>query len=327
MKSKDVYGALQRFDEEYIPFPPFVAAVNAVEANIALYRETGLAQHLLVLGDSGTGKSSLCRWVSEKYPRTVLLDRDLVSSLVVAVPPAATISSVAEAMLLRMGDPAPAIGSVSSKTSRVITLCRACRIEVVLFDEAQHIHDRGRVATHYMVGDWLKNLIDEMGVPTVFLGLPRLEHLLQMNEQLRRRFSKRLRLALGQSDTETIEAECLQLFVTLGSCLPMGLSTGDYSWPEMGQRLYYASDGRVAYIKRLLASALRHAMETDASQIGPPQLERVFTEEVWWEGIGPLNPFNPAFKFRRLDRGNEPFERGSFNARKQRGRQHVDSPR
>lgn len=312
MNSKDTYGALKRFDEEYIPFPPFIAAANSIDANIAQYRETGLAQHLLVLGESGTGKSSLCRWISEKYPRSVLLDRDLVPSLIVAVPPAATIASVAEAMLARLGDPSPSTGSISAKTARVITLCRACRVEVVLFDEAQHIHDRGQVATHYMVGDWLKNLIDEMGVPTVFLGLPRLENLLQVNEQLRRRFSRRLRLALGQSDTETIDTECLQLFVTLGNCLPLQLSTGDYSWPELGRRLYYASDGRVAYIKRLLASALRHAMETDATQIGPMQLERVFTEEIWWEGIGALNPFNTEFEFRRLDRGNEPFERGSY---------------
>lgn len=318
MNTEEIFTALKRFDEEYIPFPPFVVAANSVEANIALYRETGLAQHLLVLGDSGTGKSSLCRWIGEKYPRSILLDRDLVPALIVAVPPAATIASVAEATLAKLGDPSPSTGSISTKTSRVITLCRACRVEVVLFDEAQHIHDRGQVATHYMVGDWLKNLIDALGVPTVFLGLPRLESLLQVNEQLRRRFSKRLRLALGQSDTDSIHTECLQLFITLGSCLPIPLTSGDYSWPEMGTRLYHASDGRVAYIKKLLASALRHAMETELSQIGPPQLERVFTEDVWWEGIDALNPFNPAFEFRRLDRGNEPFERGGISVRKYR---------
>jgi hypothetical protein len=117
---------------------------------------------------------------------------------------------------------------------------------------------------------------------------------------------------LGQSDTETVDTECLELFVSLGGCLPLPISKGDHTWSELGRRLFYASDGRVAYIKRLLAGALQHAMETEASQIGPAQLERVFTEEIWWEGIGELNPFNPAFVFRRLDRGNEPFERGSY---------------
>jgi hypothetical protein len=318
MNVNDIYRALQRFDEEYLPFPPFIAAANLIEANIALYRETGLAHHLLVLGESGTGKSSLCRWVGRKYPRFALPERDVLPVLIVPVPPAATIASMVEVMLSGLGDPSPATGTASAKTVRVITLCRACRIEMILFDEAQHIHDRGQATTHYMVGDWLKSLIDQVGVPTVFLGLPRLELLLQVNEQLRRRFSRRVRLALGQSETETIHGECLQLFMSLGACLPVPLSCGALSWEELGMRLYYASDGRVAYIKKLLASALRHALETNASCIGPEVLEHAFTDELWWEGVGKLNPFHSAFEFRRLDRVNEPFERGIFKVRSRR---------
>lgn len=318
MNQDEIFIALRRFDDEYIPFPPFVVASQAIESNLALFKNTGIAHHLLVLGDSGTGKSSLCRWILTQHPRFAMPDRDVIPVLVVSIPSAATIGSVAEAMLAQMGDPSPVFGSVSSKTARVITLSRACRVECVLFDEAQHIHDRGKAATHYMVGDWLKSLIDQMAVPTVFMGLPRLEQLLQVNEQLRRRFSRRLRLALGQSDADSIHNECLQLFISLGTCLPIQLSSGSYSWQEMGMRLYYSSDGRVAYIKKLLAGALKYAMEMELQEIGPAALEHVFTDEVWWEGVGKLNPFNPAFEFRRLDRGNEPFERGKYGVRNHR---------
>lgn len=242
MIDRSLVKALHRFDEEYIPFPPFVAASEAVESNLALFRETGIAQHLLILGESGTGKSSLCRWLAQRHPKFALPDRDVLPLLSVSVPAAATISSVVEAMLVRLGDPSPTTGTASAKTNRVITLCKACRVEMILFDEAQHIRDRGGTTTHYMVGDWLKSLIDQTGIPTVFLGLPRLEQLLQVNEQLRRRFSRRIRLALGQSDTESIESECLRLFVSLGACLPVALSRGEYRWEELGMRLYYASD-------------------------------------------------------------------------------------
>ncbi|CAJ0691463.1 TniB family NTP-binding protein [Ralstonia holmesii] len=316
MSNIQIYRAIQRFDEEYLPFPPFVAAANLIESNIALYRETGVAHHLLVLGESGAGKSSLCKWIERKYPRFALRERDVVPVLVVSVPIAATIASVAEDMLAELGDPSPLAGTVSARTARVITLCHACRVEMILFDEAQHVHDRGQATTHYMVGDWLKSLIDQAGVPTVFLGLPRLEQLLQVNEQLRRRFSRRVRLALGQSDTETIYAECLQLFISLGACLPVPLSCGDCGWDELGMRLYYASDGRVAYIKKLMTAALRLALELDAASIGPELLEQAFTAEIWWQGVDALNPFNSAFEFRRLDRGNEPFEQGSFSVRR-----------
>jgi len=311
MNFKKVFDELRRFEEEYIPFPPFVAALDAIKTNLELFRETGIAQHLLVLGEAGTGKSSICRWVEHQYPRFALPDRDVIPVLIVPVPAAASISSMASAMLEKLGDPSALFGTISTKTSRVVTLCHACRVELILFDEAQHIHDRGQVTTHYMVGDWLKSLIDQTGVPTVFLGLPRLEQLLQVNEQLRRRFSRRLRLALGQSDKNSIHEECLQLFRSLGACLPVPLVCGAYGWDELGMRLYYASDGRVHYIKELLKAALRLALETDSVEIGPHFLEQAFTVQIWSEGVDKLNPFNSAFEFRRLDRYNEPFERGA----------------
>lgn len=322
MNSPGLFDALRRFDAEYIPFPPFVAAARAIETNLALYRETGIAQHLLVLGESGAGKSSLCHWIGQKYPRILLPDRDMLPVLIVSVPAAASIASMAGAMLEGLGDPFSASGTIAARTARVVALCRACRVEIILADEAQHIPDRGKATTHYMVADWLKSLMDQVGVPTVFLGLPRLEQLLQVNEQLRRRFSRRIRLALGQSETDTIHNECLQLFISLGACLPIPLSCGDGGWDELGMRLYYASDGRVAYIKKLLASALRVAAETEAREIGPALLERAFTDELWWEGVGRLNPFHRGFEFRRLDRGNEPFECGSFQVRR-----HKESAR
>jgi hypothetical protein len=318
MTPQEVFNALQRFDEEYIPFPPFVVASQAIELNLSLYRETGLTQHLIILGESGTGKSSLCAWLGQKYPGFSMPDRDVVPVLIVAIPPSATIASVAEAMLTGLGDPSPWGGTISSKTNRVVKLCHGCRVEMVLFDEAQHIHDRGQAATHYMVGDWLKSLIDALNLPTVFLGLPRLEQLLQVNEQLRRRFSRRIRLALGQSDAESIHNECLQLFMSLGVCVPLPLTSGSYGWEEMGMRLYYASDGRVAYLKKLLAGALRLAMESQLKEIDPAVLQQAFINEIWWDGVGKLNPFEKTFEFRRLDRGNEPFERGSYGVRQKR---------
>jgi hypothetical protein len=309
MSEVAMMAALKRFEELYIPFPPFVAAKDAIESHLRLFRETGLAEHLLVYGESGTGKSSLCRWLGTQHPRRQLPDRDTVEVLIVSVPPAATIAGVADQMLKELGDPFRVTGTVTNKTSRVATLCRECRVEMILFDEAQHFHDRGDTRTHYMVADWLKHLIDEVAIPTVLLGLPRLESLLQTNEQLRRRFSRRIRLALGQSDTVDIETECVQLFMSLASCLEVGVSTDPFNWREMGMRLFFACDGRVAYIKKMLSAALRACLEMDFPQIDVALLERAFIDAIWWEGIGALNPFNTAFEFRRLDRGGEPFQR------------------
>lgn len=308
MAAADMYQRLRAFDEQYIPFPTFVAAASDIESNLKLFRETGIARHMLVTGEPGTGKTSLCRWLNHQHPVRELPERNLVEVLITPVPPSATVIGITAAMLHSLGDPYPDSGTVASKTARVVKLCRACGVEMMLFDEAQHLHDRGGSSTHYMVGDWLKDLIDGLNVPSVLLGLPRLGYLLQTNDQLRRRFSSRCNLALGRSETLGIETECLQLFRSLVSLIELPVSCHPYTPQEMGTRLYYCSDGRIAYIKKLLFAALRHALELEMDAIDAPLLERAFTEEIWWEGVGKLNPFHPDFEFRRLDRGGEPFQ-------------------
>ncbi|NOT65664.1 MAG: AAA family ATPase [Methylotenera sp.] len=310
MLTEGLFDELKRFETEYVQFPPFQNAFTEIENTLSLYRRTGIAHNFLVLGESGTGKSSLCRLINERYQRFSITECDVIPVLIVSVPPIVNLASLVEAMLKAIGHPFPSTGNLSQKTETFIKLAKACRVEMVLFDEAQHLQDRGQDKTHYMVGDWLKRLIDELQIPTVFLGLPRLELLLMVNEQLRRRFSRKLLLSLGQSQNVTIAQECLQLFMSLGDSLKVRLCTGEYGWDQMGTRLYYASDGRVAYIKKLIACALRMAMEMQLTEIGPQDLAIIFKENVWWEADGKLNPFHPDFVFRRLDRGNEPFETG-----------------
>jgi hypothetical protein len=303
-----IYAILERFNEDLLLFPSYVAAFNDIEALIKLYRGAGVAQHLLVLGETGTGKTTLCRDFVTRYPRIVLSERDVLPVLHVSIPSAATIASVTEAMLSKLGDPSPTFGTVSTKTARAVKLARALSVELFLIDEAQHIQDRGRLPTQYLVGDWLKTVMDELNVPTVLLGLPRVGQLLQVNEQVRRRFSRRRYLQMGQSGETSIEAECLQLFLSLGDSFPIPIRAGDFGWDDMARRVYYASDGRVAYIKKLLAGAIRLAFERDSDCIDVRVLQEAFITEVWWEGVEQLNPFSEKFQFRRLNRPGEPFE-------------------
>lgn len=308
MPANDMYAQIKDFDKQYIPFPTFVAATSAIEGNLKLFQETGIAKHLLIIGEPGAGKTSLCKWLKRKHPVVRLLDRDKTAVLIVKVPPAATVPGIIDAMLRELGDPWYGRGSITDKTARVVTLCKGCGVELMIFDEAQHLYDRGDTRTHYMVGDWFKHLIDELGVPSGLIGLPRAEQILLINDQLRRRFSRKLSLALGQSDTDSIETECLQLYISLVTLLSIPVSAHPFNAQEMGRRLYFASDGRVGYIKKLMSAALAYALENDMTVIDAELLQTAFTIEIWNKGIGKLNPFNPNFDFRRLDRQDEPFQ-------------------
>lgn len=304
------FDVLRRLQETTLQFPAFLAAFEQIERNLRLYRETGVAQHLLVLGESGTGKTTLARWFSQRYPRQRLVERDVIPVLHVSVPAAATIAGTVEAVLAQLGDHEPERGTVSVKTARAAKLARACGVEMLLFDEAQHIHDRGRSHTHYFVGDWLKSFMDALGLPVTLLGLPRTQVLLQVNEQLRRRFARRLSLSVQETQSEANEEASLALFSSLAQVLPLPLTPHPYDWHSLGERLYYATDGRIAYVKQLLIAAYCHASDVESEHVSPMELAHAFTQTIWPAGVGALNPFEPKFVFRALDRMGEPFQAG-----------------
>ncbi|MYM84126.1 AAA family ATPase [Duganella sp. FT50W] len=317
------FETLRNFTSEYLEFPPFVTAFNEIDRMVRLYRETGVASHLVVTGESGSGKTTLCKALETKYPRTSIPERDIVPVLIVAIPPAATIGSVAEVMLTQLGDPSPSFGTTSTKTARAVHLARECRVELLMFDEANHIQDRGQSPTQYMVGDWLKSVMDHMQVPTTLLGLPRVEDLLRVNEQLRRRFTRHVQMALGQDPEDNIESQCLQLFTSLTPSLPVPFLKGEMSWKELGHRLHAATDGRVAFVKSLLLGVIRLVFEQQLTRITPTELALAFTTQIWREGVNELNPFSSTFEFRRLDRAGEPFERGALIGRSNKRRQNA----
>jgi hypothetical protein len=307
------FNAVKRLQEVYLMFPAFQAAFDQIESNLKLFRATGFAQHLLVLGESGTGKTTLSRLFAERYPKIVLPERDLIPILYVSVPAAATIAGTVEAVLGQLGDPEPDRGTVSTKTTRAAKIARGCGVEMFLYDEAQHIQDRGRSQTQYFVGDWLKSFMDALGVPTTMLGLPRTQSLLQVNEQLRRRFAHRLWLSPHLKIGDSADDKSLELFTSLASALPLPVSPLPYSWRELGTRLHFATDGRISYVKQLLVSAYSLTLNQSDSEITVTQLEMAFTAAIWPMGIGSLNPFHEDFPFRPLDRLGEPFQIGEMS--------------
>jgi len=307
MLTPDDSARLQRFDDSLIAFPPFVAAKEAIEENLQFFTDTGIARHMLVLGEAGTGKTSLCRWIMSKYPRIRGSEVDHIPLLFVRIPPLVNLGGVIDEFLRALGTFWSMRDNVTTKTAQIVLLCRKCGVRFVVLDEAQHFQDRGDAKSQYLVADWFKHLIDELAIPIVMMGVPRLEELLEGNEQLRRRFSRRVSLALAQSDGASITRESLQLFVSVASLTGIPLRAEPYDVGEFATRVYYATDGRVAYIKKLLFGALLDASRDDTQAIDIALLERAFRAEIWHDGVGRLNPFNPAFDLRPLDRRGEPF--------------------
>jgi hypothetical protein len=309
-----LFDSIQQLQRGELMFPAFELAFKQMKANLDLYRGTGVAQNLLVLGESGTGKTTLARMFTRCYPKQVLLEGDVVPVLYVPVPPAATIAGTVECVLAQLGDVEPQRGTVSAKTARAAKLARGCKVEMLLFDEAQHIQDRGRSNTQYFVGDWLKSFMDALDLPVTMLGLPRTEGLLRVNEQLRRRFTRRMSMAVLQPDGMNAGENSLQLLVDLAACLTLPINPHPMDWRELGFRVQFATDNRIAYIKQLLVCAYQRAVTLGEKEITIQDMAYAFTNAIWPAGIGAFNPFEPEFLMRRLDGLNEPFQAGDLGA-------------
>jgi len=306
MDKTQFYAALQAFDNEYVNFSAFGNIISEMEKILDLSRSTGMVRNLLVTGESGCGKTSLARAFQMQHPKAHFAEQTVTPVLLVEVPSLGTVGAVAQAILRALSDPYPEKGRVADQTARIEILIRNCKTEMLILDEAQHIYDRGQRKTQYATADWLKTLVNAIEIPVVLFGIPRLENLLEVNVQLRRRFAAPMELSIGSPDDLGFLDANFDVINALAPALPIPLSLKKITTADLTRRIYFATDGRVGYLKRLLSIALQAAWENDDNEINIDTLEDAFTQ-IWRNGVGALNPFSRDFVYRRLDRSGEPF--------------------
>lgn len=306
MDKEQFYSLLMAFDKEYVNFGAFVQILNKMTQTLQIYRETGIVRNLVIVGESGCGKTTLARAFRDQYPRQHLLEKTVTPVVYVEVPSIGTVGALARQILAGLGDPFPDKGRVIDQTARIELLVKNTKTEMLILDEAQHVYDRGQNKTQYATADWLKSLLNSIKIPVVLLGIPRLENLLHVNVQLRRRFSAPMVLSLGVPGGQEFFDANYEVINALVPVLPFPLSCNEMSASELTRRICYATDGRVGYLKELLAQALEIAWEIGEKEITRSDLAAAFTN-IWSGSIGRLNPFNDGFVFRRLDRAGEPF--------------------
>jgi len=127
--------------------------------------------------------------------------------LLVETPAKPSLKGLAEAILVALGDPFADKGTITTKRKRALGLIERCQVELIVLDEFQHFLDHGIFDSMNAVSDWLKLFIEDVKIPFMLMGLPRCAAILQMNEQLRRRFSCRLELPRLSIDSEEGEIE------------------------------------------------------------------------------------------------------------------------
>jgi hypothetical protein len=141
-----------------------------------------------VLGPSRVGKTMLIQALARRYPERCTNGARQVPVLVVPVPTPASPKQLPRSVLKALGAPIPkSVASNAYMFERMEHQLALAGTRVILFEEASHIVDVGTKLPPRAAGDWFKQLMDQLNMSIILFGVPRLEKLLDSNEQLRYR--------------------------------------------------------------------------------------------------------------------------------------------
>jgi Cdc6-like AAA superfamily ATPase len=292
-------------------FPQVKVALNRLEELVDYECDHEEPECLVIIGDTGTGKSTLIEYFVQLHPRVEHPEFTEVPVLYVEVPAKCSVKMLAALMLHKLGSPYWNRGDEVERTEQLITLLSACKVRMIIIDEVNHLADRGAEKSHYHVGDWIKQLIRASGLSVVLAGTKAAEILWNTNEQLADRFRERIVLQPLSMEGKRLR----ELRSVLGAFL--GLITDvpciDITEEAHARTIAFATAGRLRAIRKLLVRAVEIAATKPRFAVTRSTLAEAFLLVIYPEAPNDRNPFSPKFNGLPLTSKDEPFSpRGTF---------------
>ena len=254
---------------------------------------------LAIVGGTGAGKTTLIRQWMALRSRLETPEGSLIPYLYALMPEKATIKGAISALLKKLGDPNPDRGNETQLGGRLYDLIHAVQVEMIFFDEIQHLIDPNTAKVLHHVSNFLKTLMISTHIPVILIGYQgEAERVLKGNDQLGRRVGVPRILApfaWDQTKQDTI-TEFRLILQEIDEALP--LDPSGLSEELMACRLYYATRGYLGWMMQLIRKAASLAIERKCPQLNLELLAEAYEARIATVApfaTGGTNPFKDTF--------------------------------
>lgn len=290
---------------------PRLKELIALIRHAQLYSRIAAEPECVFIGGlPGAGKTTLVEHYERLFPHVAHEEGVEVPVLCGRVPSKATDNNLATALLLKLEDPAAEMGTAFNRTMRLYRFIKACGVRLIIMDEFQHFVDKDSWRILKNVSDWLKNLIDETGVPIVLIGMPYAVEILDApgNEQLQRRFAVRSSIEPFRWDTDEERRQFRVFLRKVDDKLPLN-DCSNLSDPLTAFRFYCATNGRVGKVMKVVRKATEIALDEGLERLTFDALADAYDERLMADQPESVNPF----RSRQEDLRVVPFEEPQMN--------------
>jgi hypothetical protein len=295
----------------FIMHSAFETVLKGVTKRIEDHDDSLEACNFCITGPAGVGKTELIKQLQKRFPRIkdalrvvplsgIEYISDEIPLLALEMPSQPTAIKLARRMLKLLGDPFYHLGKNDFLTDRIQILARACGVKAVIIDEAQRAVDRDGTVRGEDLADWLKEQHNDLNVSFLLVGMGRVRHLLDFDDQIDRRWDNEIVIPpyeWGDDNRENISSrvQFVTLLATYAKVSPLPFSDEiDVCEEDTAKRFYYASRGVLGLLRKLLLAAASIAVEQRDSSITMESLrcgyDQVFRKEKLHESL--INPWD-----------------------------------
>jgi len=264
-----------------IPHSAFSDALGRVNQCFSFSINKPEAEGLAIVGESGTGKTSVLRTFLERHKPTHRADGMEIPILFASVPSLPTVKSLAGVILEGLHASDPERGTENEKSRRIRVLMRETGTRMLMIDEFQHFYDRGTHKVMHHVADWLKILIDDTRTTLIVSGLPTCLAVIDQNEQLARRFSGAIRLTRFDWEVAAERKQFTKVLKTFHDEITKKYDVPGFGSSDMAFRFWVATGGLMGYLSRLLRQLERNAIVEGRKVITLSDLHSAHMQSIW----------------------------------------------